>query len=83
MKSILYLGCPASERQETERLLASASVSVIWAENVPLALNELKRRDMPVLLDLSRGGAALQLARDLRSERSSTCLLYTSDAADE
>ena len=80
MKSILYLGCPASERQETERLLAGASVSVIWAENVPFALNELKRRDMPVLLDLSRGAAALQIGRDLRSERSSTLIFAVVDA---
>jgi two-component system, NtrC family, nitrogen regulation response regulator NtrX len=79
VKSILYLGCPASERQETERLLATASVSVIWAENVPFALNELQRRDMPVLLDLSRGAAALQIARELRSERASTLIFAVVD----
>jgi DNA-binding NtrC family response regulator len=80
MTSILYLGCPPSERQETERLLATASVSVIWAENVPFALSELHRRDMPVLLDLSRGAAALQVARELRSERSSTLMFAVVDA---
>jgi two-component system, NtrC family, nitrogen regulation response regulator NtrX len=80
VKSILYLGCPPSERQETERLLASASVSVIWAETVPFALSELQRRDMPVLLDMSRGAAALQIARELRSERSSTLMFAVVDA---
>jgi two-component system nitrogen regulation response regulator NtrX len=80
MTSVLYLGCPASERQETERLLADASVSVIWAENVPFALNELQRRDMPVLLDLSRGAAALQIARELRSERAATLMFAVVDA---
>jgi two-component system nitrogen regulation response regulator NtrX len=80
MTSILYLGCPPSERQETERLLATASVSVIWAENVPFALSELHRRDMPVLLDLSRGAAALQVARELRSERASTLMFAVVDA---
>jgi len=80
VKSILYLGCPASERQETERLLSAASVAVIWAENVPFALSELQRCDMPVLLDLSRGAAALQIARELRTERSSTLMFAVGDA---
>ena len=79
MKSVLYLGCPASERQETERLLSAANVSVIWAENVPFALSELQRCDMPVLLDLSRGAAALQIARELRTERSSTLMFAVVD----
>src|SRR5262245_66548220 len=35
---------------------------------------------MPVLLDLARGTAALQLARDLRSERSSTLMFAVVDA---
>jgi len=80
VKSVLYLGCPVSERQETERLLSAASVSVIWAENVPFALTELQRCDMPVLLDLSRGAAALQIARELRTERSSTLMFAVVDA---
>jgi two-component system nitrogen regulation response regulator NtrX len=80
VKSVLYLGCPPSERQETERLLSAASVSVIWAENVARALSELQRCDMPVLLDLSRGAAALQIARELRTERSSTLMFAVVDA---
>ena len=38
MKSVLYLGCPAAERAETETLLAADSVSVVWADNVSYAL---------------------------------------------
>ena len=76
---MLYLGCPVSERQETERVLSAASVAVVWAENVTFALNELQRRDMPVLLDLSRGGAALQLAREIRAERASTLMFAVVD----
>src|SRR5204862_4190047 len=36
------------------------------------ALAELKRRDMPVLFDLTRGVAALQTAHDLRQQRPNT-----------
>ncbi len=79
MKSILYLGCPASERADTEKQLGVADVSVVWADSVSYALNELERRDMPVLLDLSRGAAALQIARDLRTQRSSTLMFAVVD----
>ena len=64
MKSVLYLGCPSEERADTERLLAAANVSVVWAENAAYALSELQQRDMPVLLDVSRDAQTLQLARD-------------------
>lgn len=67
MNSILYLGCPDGERIETERALAAASVSVVWADNVSYAVSQLQRRDMPIVLDLSRGDAALAHARELKS----------------
>jgi two-component system nitrogen regulation response regulator NtrX len=80
MEPVIYLGCPPAERLETERSLASASVSVIWADSVTSALSELERRDLPVLLDLSRGGAALQSARDLRTHRASTLMFAVVDS---
>jgi two-component system, NtrC family, nitrogen regulation response regulator NtrX len=80
VKSVLYLGCPASERADTEKLLGVADVSVVWADTVAYALNELQRRDMPVLLDLSRGAAALQIARDIRTHRASTLMFAVVDA---
>jgi DNA-binding NtrC family response regulator len=79
MKSILYLGCPTAERAETEKLLATASLSIVWADSVAYALSELQRRDMPVLLDLSRGAAALQVARELRTERAATLMFAVVD----
>ena len=54
-------------------------MSVVWADTVPHALTELQRRDMPVLLDLSRGAAALQVARELRTERASTLMFAVVD----
>jgi DNA-binding NtrC family response regulator len=80
MEPVIYLGCPPAERSETERTLAAASVSVIWADSVNSALSELERRDVPVLLDLSRGGAALQSARDLRTHRASTLMFAVVDS---
>lgn len=80
MKSVLYLGCPTAERAETEKLLAAASVSVVWADSVANALAELHRQDMPVLLDLSKGAAALQSVRDLRAHRAATLMFAVVDA---
>ena len=79
MKSVLYLGCPGPERADTERLLSAADVSVIWADNVTYALSELQRRDVPVLLDLSGGAAALQNAREIRNHRASTLMFAVVD----
>jgi DNA-binding NtrC family response regulator len=78
--SVLYLGCPPPERPETEKLLGAADVGVVWADNVAYALSELQRRDMPVLLDLSRGAAALQSAREIRTHRASTLMFAVVDA---
>ncbi len=47
MKSVLYLGCPVPERQDTEKLLGAADLSVIWADNVAYALSELQRPPDP------------------------------------
>ena len=80
MKSVVYLGCPPHERLETEKALGAADVSVAWADSVPLALAELQRRDVPVLLDLSRGAAALQSVRDIRSQRASALLFAVVDS---
>jgi len=80
VKTVLYLGCPAAERADVERTLASASVSVVWADTVSSALSELHRRNLPVLLDLSRGAAALQYARELRAEHASTLMFAIVDA---
>jgi two-component system nitrogen regulation response regulator NtrX len=79
LKSVLYLGCPVAERAEAEKLLAAARVSIVWADSVAYALSELNRREMPVLLDLSRGASALQVARDLRAQRPATLIFAVVD----
>ena len=79
MKSILYLGCPPAERAEASKLLAGADMSIVWADSVSYALHELQQCDMPVLLDLSRGAAALQIARELRTHRPGVLLFAVVD----
>jgi len=80
MKSVLYIGCPSAERADTEQLLATADLSVVWADNSAGAVAELQRKnDMPVLLDLSRGAGALQIARDLREHRPGVLLFAVVD----
>lgn len=79
MTAVLYLGCPAGERAATERQLSAGEVSVVWADDLAIALDALQRRDMPVLLDLSRGAGALQLAHDLRRHRASTLMFAVVD----
>lgn len=79
VKSVLYLGCPAAEKSEIEAALASAQLSVVWADSVSTAQAELQRREMPVLMDLSRGAAALQNARDVRSQSASALIFAVVD----
>lgn len=79
MKPILYIGCPQPERAGVEKSLGGAGLSVVWADSGGHALNELQRVEMPVLVDLSRGAAALQLARDLRAQRPGVLLFAVVD----
>jgi two-component system nitrogen regulation response regulator GlnG len=79
VKPILYIGCPLPERAAAEKTLATAGLSIVWADSGGQALNELQRADMPVLIDLSRGAAALQLARELRAQRPGVLLFAVVD----
>ncbi|HUK33067.1 MAG TPA: sigma 54-interacting transcriptional regulator, partial [Vicinamibacterales bacterium] len=79
MKRVLYVGCPTVERQDTETSFATVNFSVIWADNASGAIAELQKHEMPVLVDLSRGAAALQIARDLRAQRPGLLLFAVVD----
>lgn len=78
-KPILYVGCPTLEREEAARLLAAGALEVVWADTASGALNKLQRRDMPVLLDLSRGFSVLRTARELRTRRARTLMFAVAD----
>jgi two-component system nitrogen regulation response regulator NtrX len=77
--TVVCVGCPAAERAETEKTLASARLAVAWAEYGPAVASEVGGRGLPVLLDLSRGAAALQAARDIRAQFPSTLLFAIVD----
>jgi two-component system nitrogen regulation response regulator NtrX len=80
LKSVLYLGCPAAERADAAKQLRTAGITVLWAESAAAVLAELERcDDMAVLLDLSRGAASLQSARDIRAHRPATLLFAVVD----
>jgi len=80
VRPVLYIGCPPEERVDAERRLAAADLSIVWVDNSAGAVAELQRKaDMPVLLDLSRGAAALQIARELRENRPGVLLFAVVD----
>jgi len=76
---ILYVGCPSSERQDMRRQLASSTLDVQWADTTANALSVLQRRNLPVLLDLSVGTAALRTAREVRVRRPRTLVFAVAD----
>src|SRR3954467_7766263 len=80
MNAVLYLNCPAPERADAEKLLEAVNVAVVWGDNAAFAIGELQRREMPVLLDLTHGAAALQIAREIRTQRASTLMFAVVDA---
>ncbi|HEY2149923.1 MAG TPA: sigma 54-interacting transcriptional regulator [Vicinamibacterales bacterium] len=79
MTSIVFVGCPPSERADAEQQLETGNVRPVWADTASGALDELQRRDMPVLLDLSRGSGALQVAREIRTHRAATLMFAVVD----
>jgi DNA-binding NtrC family response regulator len=79
LKSILYVGCPAPERAESDRRLASAGVAIVWADTAACILAERQRGHPPILLDLSNGAAVLQDARELRQRCAETLLFAVVD----
>src|SRR4051812_450432 len=79
MTPLLYLACPAGDRADSEKSLATADLSVVWADDVSSALAELQQRDLPVLLDLSDGTATLKAAQQIRVQRPGALLFAVAD----
>jgi DNA-binding NtrC family response regulator len=73
---VLFLDCPIADRRETERQLAASHLAVVWVESSAAAIAELQRRDMPVLVNFSRGAASLQAVREIRAQKP-TALLFS------
>ncbi len=79
--SIVYLGCAPGERHDAESVLCGAGLTVFWADSVTDALLRLKKNDASVVIDLSRGAAALHDAREVRAQRPATLTFAVVDAS--
>ena len=74
--SVVWIGGSQSERQAVETMLSGLGLQLRWATGVAQALGEL--RDHPAtlcLLDCTRGGEALRIARNIRTERPRAVLI--------
>ena len=78
-KVILYVGCPPIEREAAEKRFASSRLTVVWIDSLSQAVDELRRRERPVVVDLSRAGT-LQFVRDLRAQRPATVMFAIVDS---
>src|SRR5712691_6543260 len=78
-KVILYVGCPPIEREAAEKRFASSKLTVVWIDSPPQAVDDLRRRERPVVVDLSRAGT-LQFVRDLRAQRPATVMFAIVDS---
>jgi two-component system response regulator HydG len=78
---ILFVGCRSSEREETQRLLRDAALEPVWADTTESALRKVRRREMPVLLDLSRGAAVIHTAQALRARDGRMLMLAVADVS--
>ena len=76
---ILYVGCPPVEREAAEKRFASSKLTVVWIDSLSQAVDELRRRERPVVVDLSRAGT-LQFVRDLRAQRPATVMFAIVDS---
>jgi DNA-binding NtrC family response regulator len=65
-----------ADRRETERQLSASHLTVIWVDSTAAAIAELRRHDMPVLVDSSRGAVSFQAIREIR-ERKPAALLFS------
>jgi DNA-binding NtrC family response regulator len=79
LDSVLFVDCPEAQRRDAELQLGLVGRQVVWASSFAVALAELQRRDMPVLIDCSRGAAAFQIVRELRVQRPTATLFGVAD----
>lgn len=77
---VLFFDSSGADRRETERQLTAANVAVVWADTSAAVIAELQRRDMPVLVDFSRGAASLQAIREIRAQKPAALLFGVVDS---
>ena len=78
--SVVWIGGPQSDRPAVESMLGGLGLQLRWATGVPQALGELREHPATLcLLDCTRGGEALRIARNIRTERPRAVLIGVVD----
>lgn len=78
--TVVWVGGPAAERTDVEQVLGGLNLTPRWATSLPQVLTEL--RDHPAalcLLDCTRSGEVLRMARSIRIERPRAVLIGVVD----
>src|SRR5687768_3360833 len=78
--SVVWIGGSQSDRQAVETMLSGLGLQLRWATGVAQALGELREHPATLcLLDCTRGGEALRIARNIRTERPRAVLIGVVD----
>ena len=78
--SVVWIGGPCSDRNGVESILSGLGLQLRWATGVVQALSELREEPATLcLLDCTRGGEALRIARNIRTERPRAVLIGVVD----
>jgi DNA-binding NtrC family response regulator len=78
--SVVWIGGPQSDRHAIEPMLGGLGLHLRWATGVAQALSELREHPATLcLLDCTRGGEALRIARNIRTERPRAVLIGVVD----
>lgn len=75
----LFLEWATAAQAGVERDLAAARLAVTWADSAATAIADLRRTNVPVVVDFARGAAALHVVRELRTQHPSTLLFAVVD----
>jgi two-component system nitrogen regulation response regulator NtrX len=76
---VLFLEWAVASRPGIGRELAAAGLEVTWADNSAMATADLRRTNVPVVVDFAAGAAALHLVREFRTQHPSAVLFAVVD----
>jgi len=78
--AVVWIGGPQSDRPAVESMIGGLGLQLRWATGVAQALSDLREHPATLcLLDCTRGGEALRIARNIRTERPRAVLIGVVD----
>ncbi len=78
--AVVWIGAPQSDRPAVESIIGGLGLQLRWATGVAQALSDLREHPATLcLLDCTRGGEALRIARNIRTERPRAVLIGVVD----